>query len=242
MQHFPALRMVAALAAVLLISTGCGKKDGSTSKSSAPAEKEDWVQTADVTPEERVYLDYGRGVIESVAARSYSAFYDELSSHARARMSLNQFMPEEDEAAFAKREKQPKVNVALPEFEQLMIQTEQKFGQPLAPLDLHVHSSDPKILSGNTQGLDAIDAMFAIGNMPASIPAAIRKTSLRAKIKVSLSAEDLAKTAKAYEVSVEELQKDPDFQPYFTLKLVLVDEAGQLKVGYFEFLPPSMMD
>jgi hypothetical protein len=135
------------------------------------------------------------------------------------------------------------LNVGLPEFEQLMAQTEQKFGQPLAPLDLHVHSSDPKILSGaKAQGLDAIDTMFAIGNMPASIPAAIRKTSLRAKIKVSLSAEDLAKTAKAYEVSVEELQKDPDFQPYFSLKLVLVDEAGQLKVGYFEFLPPSMMD
>jgi len=38
------------------------------------------------------------------------------------------------------------------------------------------------------------------------------------------------------------LQKDPDFQPYFNLKVVLVEEASALRVGYFEFLPPSMLD
>jgi outer membrane PBP1 activator LpoA protein len=39
-----------------------------------------------------------------------------------------------------------------------------------------------------------------------------------------------------------ELQKDENFDPYFNLKIILVEEDGQLKVGYFEFLPPSMMD
>ena len=43
-------------------------------------------------------------------------------------------------------------------------------------------------------------------------------------------------------ISVEELKKREDFDPYFNLKVVLVEEGGQLKVGYFEFLPPSMMD
>jgi hypothetical protein len=41
---------------------------------------------------------------------------------------------------------------------------------------------------------------------------------------------------------VEELTKDENFDPYFNLKLVLVEEDGEFKVGYFEFLPPSMMD
>jgi hypothetical protein len=38
------------------------------------------------------------------------------------------------------------------------------------------------------------------------------------------------------------VQKSEDFDPYFNLKIVLVEEGGQLKIGYFEFLPPSMMD
>ncbi|HEX4696790.1 MAG TPA: hypothetical protein VH254_03880 [Candidatus Udaeobacter sp.] len=41
---------------------------------------------------------------------------------------------------------------------------------------------------------------------------------------------------------MEDLKKGEDFDPYFNLKIVLVDEAGQLKIGYFEFMPPSMMD
>jgi hypothetical protein len=41
---------------------------------------------------------------------------------------------------------------------------------------------------------------------------------------------------------VEELKKEEAFYPYLNLKVVLVEEDGELKVGYFEFLPPSMMD
>jgi hypothetical protein len=242
MQLTPALLGVAACAAVLSFSSGCGKR--STSDGSAQAaDKKDWVQTTDATPDERTYLTYGRSVIEAVANRDYAQFHNELSSHARARISLNQFAPEDEGAAFDKHEKQPRLNVSSPEFVKLMERTEAQLGQPQAPLDLHVHSTDAKALSGaKAQGIDAIDAMFAIGNMPASIPAAIRKASLRAKIAVQLSAAELAETAKAQSVSVEELQKDPDFRPYLTLKLVLVEEAEQLRVGYFEFLPPSMMD
>jgi hypothetical protein len=42
-------------------------------------------------------------------------------------------------------------------------------------------------------------------------------------------------------ITVEELKKSEDFDPYFNLKVVLVDDGGELKIGYFEF-PPSMMD
>ena len=43
-------------------------------------------------------------------------------------------------------------------------------------------------------------------------------------------------------ISVEDLKKSEDFDPYLNLKIVLVEEGGQLKIAYFEFLPPSMLD
>jgi len=84
--------------------------------------------------------------------------------------------------------------------------------------------------------------MFAIGNIPKLAPAAIRKASLRGSIRVELSPEELAEIAKRYEMTVDELVASEDFEPYLNLKLVIVDEDGSLRVGYFEFLPPSMMD
>lgn len=230
---------------VLLILSGCGKKNSSAGNSaSAAAQKEDWVQAEDASPAEKDYLEYGRKIVEGVSKRAYADLYAELSSHARARLSLNQFAPEDDEAAFARQEKQPRLNVALPEFQELMTRAEKRFGRPVKPLSLHVHTSDPVVLAGTKrEGLDALDVMFAIGNMPATIPAASRKASLRARIGVELTEEELAEAAKAYHTTVEELKKNEDFQPYLTLKLVLVTETeGQLRVGYFEFLPPSMMD
>ena len=52
----------------------------------------------------------------------------------------------------------------------------------------------------------------------------------------------LAKVAQQQGISVEQLKKDEDFDPYLNLKVALVEEGGQLKIGYFEFLPPSMLD
>ena len=84
--------------------------------------------------------------------------------------------------------------------------------------------------------------MFAIGAMPDWIPADIRRASLRGQIHTELSPQELANVAQRRGITVEELKKDQDFDPYFNLKVVLVEEAGQPKVGYFEFLPPSIMD
>jgi len=84
--------------------------------------------------------------------------------------------------------------------------------------------------------------MFVIGAMPKSIPTNIRKASLRTKVHTQLSDAEMAKTAKAMETTVEELKKDEDFDPYFNLKIVLIEESGELKVGYFECLPETMMD
>jgi len=57
-----------------------------------------------------------------------------------------------------------------------------------------------------------------------------------------LSPQEIERVAATEGTTVEELKKSPDFDPYFNIKVVLVEENGQLKVGYFEFLPPSMMD
>lgn len=238
-------RVVLVLAALYLLAA-CGRKSTDSASAAPKAEEKpnDWVQTEDTTPEQRTYLEHARGIVQAVAARDYAAFHAALSSHARARMSLNQLAPEDDDAAFDRNEKSPRRNVDLPAFLELMQRMEVRFGTPARPLGLHVHSTEPEVLSGaKKEGLDALDVMFAIGNMPKEIPAAVRKASLRARIGVELSAAQLAETAKAYNITVDELKKDADFQPYLTLKLVLVEDTdGQLRVGYFEFLPPSMMD
>ena len=82
--------------------------------------------------------------------------------------------------------------------------------------------------------------MFAIGMMLASIPVAIRKASLRSKLIVELSTEQLAESAKALQSTPERLNADSDSQPYITLKMVLLEEAGTPKIGYSEFLPPGI--
>ena len=87
-----------------------------------------------------------------------------------------------------------------------------------------------------------MDTMFAIGAMPEWIPADIRRASLRGQIHTELSAQELQNVAQRDGITVEELKKSDDFDPYLNLKVVLVDEDGQLKIGYFEFLPPSIWD
>jgi hypothetical protein len=59
---------------------------------------------------------------------------------------------------------------------------------------------------------------------------------------VTLTPAQLKEIAEHEGMTIEELQKSEDFAPYCNLKVVLVEEAGSLKVGYFEFTPPSMMD
>jgi len=237
----------AVVMAVALGLAGCGKRQpatGGSESSPSRAKSTDFVQSdSDTTDVEQHCLDFGRSVMLALAARNYEEFYGQLSSHAKAQMSLNQFAPEEDETKFERNEKMPRRNVALPEFLTLMAMAEKFHGSPQKPLNLHVHTSDPAVLAGTaTGGFEAIDVMFAIGNMPKLAPAAIRKASLRGSLGVELSTEQLAEMAKAYETTVDELVKMEDFQPYMNVKLVIVEEGDSLRVGYFELLPPSMMD
>jgi len=204
---------------------------GSTAEAESPADTP--------SPEERIYLQAARSFFDAVASRDYAAAYGQLSAHARARMSLNQFVPSEDDALFARQEAQPRRDVGAADFSTLMAAVEKEHGQPASVRHLQVFETDPEVLSGKGEKLDV---MFAIGNMPTNVPIDIRRASIRGQINTTLSNEQLTAVAKDLRTTVEELQKDPDFQPYFNLKLVLVEQEGSLQVAYFEFLPPSMLD
>jgi hypothetical protein len=234
--EIPVYLTLALIAGAVLIS-GCSHRSDSDSGSAEEA------LDADITPEERPHFDAARPFAEAIAARDYSKAYELLSSHAKARMSPSQFVSPDDEATHKKNEASAIQNPSAEQFARLMSTTESKCGKPAKLVELHVFSTDPVALSGKgSSAEDRLEAMFAIGMMPDSIPAAIRKASLRSKLIVELSPEDLAETAKVYETTPEKLKADPDFQPYVTLKMVLVEEAGALKVGHFEFLPPGIFD
>lgn len=202
------------------------------------------MQTEDLTEAEKSALFAAEPLARALAARDYGAVYDKLSTEAHARMSLNQFNPAEDDAEFDRFEANAEKNITRDRFIALMARTEAAFGRPVELINLHVHSSDPAelFLKPGADGMDQLSVMLAVGNMPAAIPANIRRASIRGQIKVELSPEELAKVAAAYGMTTQELAADPDFQPYMNIKLVVIDDAGTLKVGYFEFLPASMMD
>lgn len=234
-QFLAFVRLAVLLCAVASI-TACGRK----AENSRP-EREASLD-AEVTAEERPYFDAAKPFVEAIAARDYIKAYGLLSSHAKARMSPNQFVPPEDDAAHKKNEASAVANPSPEQFIQLLSATEMEYGKPAKLGELQVFSTDPVTLSGKGKSAEEkLDAMFAIGMMPDSTPAAIRKASLRSKLIVALSKEQLAETAKALETTPEKLKTDPDFQPYITLKMVLLEESG-FKIGYFEFLPPGIFD
>lgn len=230
----PALGILAVLS--LLLAPGCGG-GGKKTVAASTAEQEDAVK-----PEEKPFIDAAKPFYAAIGERDFAKAYEMLSTYARARMSVNQFEPNPNDAAFKNNEDHPLKDVTAAKFAELAGKLNKPFGTPKGVGHLSVFSTDAAVLSRKSkETTGALDSMFAIGNMPESIPANIRKASLRGQILTELSPEDLAKAAQAEGMSVEELKKNPDFCPHFTLKVVLIEEGGELKVGYFECLP-SMFD
>jgi hypothetical protein len=238
-------RPVAILIALILppISlTSCGRTGSDGEKKTTQKSEDDFLDK-DAKPDERKYLIAAKPFFVAVANRKYADAYALLSAHAKARMSFNQFTPAEEQTTFQQYESSPYSNVTAAQFAYLMQYVEAARGTPRAPKMLSVFSTDPDVLNRRSkEQFGAMDSMFAIGAMPDWIPANIRRASLRGQIHTELSPQELQNEAQREGISVEELKKSPDFDPYFNLKVVLVEEGGQLKVGYFEFLPPSIMD
>jgi hypothetical protein len=232
------------VAAILLptILTSCGEKTQGGKAKTAQKSEDDFLDK-DAKPDERKYLVAAKPFFIAIANRKYADAYALLSSYARARMSFNQFTPAEEQATFQQYESNPYMNVTAEQFAYLMQYVEAARGAPRAPKMLSVFSTDPDVLNRRSrEQFGAMDSMFAIGTMPDWIPADSRRASLRGQIHTELSPQELQRAAQQEGISVEELQKDENFDPYLNLKVVLVEEGGELKVGYFEFLPPSMLD
>ena len=231
-----AMKLIIPLCSVAVICaalSGCGLKTEADARAKSSNADE-----SDMSPEERQFVAAAEPFLKAIAARSYDHAYGQLSSHARARMSSAQFVPP-DLPERAPGRPSITLNATAQDFALLMQRVEREHGLPNAVKNAHVFSTDVAVLSG--QG-DALESMFAIGGMPSSVPVGIRKASIRCQIGTKLTPEQLKEVAKEAEITPEELLQSADFDPYFNLKLVLVEEAGVLRVGYFEFMPPSMFD
>jgi hypothetical protein len=228
----------ASLAILAMSIPGCGKSENVEARASSHHEIGEGI-----TPAERPYFDAAKPFVEAIAARDYPKAYEYLSSHARAHASPNQFVAPDDDATTRRNELAAVRNLTAERFAQMLVPTEKEYGKPTKLLDLQVFSTDPVTLSGKGTSVEnKLDSMFAIGMMPELVPSNIRKASLRSKLMVEPSPQQLAEAAKGQQTTPEKLKSDPDYQPYLNLKVVLVEEAGALKVGYFEFLPPGIMD
>jgi hypothetical protein len=236
---------IAILSAALLLPlflTSCGKKGQAGDKKTVQKSEDDFLDK-DAKPDERKYLLAAKPFFIAVANRKYADAYALLSSHARARMSLDQFKPSEQDSDSQQSQSYLFDNVTADQFAYLMQYVEAAHGAPRAPKMLHVFSTNPDVLNRRSkEQFGAMDSMFAIGAMPDWIPADIRRASLRGQIHTDFSPQELQNVAQREGISVEDLKKSGDFDPYFNLKIVLVEEGGQLKIGYFEFLPPSIWD
>ncbi|HMF46277.1 MAG TPA: hypothetical protein VKE29_06350 [Candidatus Udaeobacter sp.] len=239
-----ACRLALAAAAILLplFLTSCGKNSQAGKKKTVQKSEDDFLDK-DAKPDERKYLLAAKPFVIAVANRKYADAYALLSRYAIARMSLEQFKPSEQDSDVQQNQAYVFDNVTPEQFAYLMQYVEAAHGAPRAPKMLHVFSTNPDVLNRRSkEQFGAIDSMFAIGAMPEWIPADIRRASLRGQIHTELSPQELENVAQREGISVEDLKKSDDFDPYFNLKVVLVEEGGQLKIGYFEFLPPSILD
>jgi hypothetical protein len=236
------LAFVTAAMLLPLLVTSCGKKGQAGEKKTVQKSEDDFLDK-DAKPDERKYLLAAKPFFIAVANRKYADAYALLSRYAIARMSLEQFKPSEQGSDAQQNQAYVFDNVTAEQFAYLMQYVEAAHGAPRAPKMLLVYSTDPDVLNRRSkEQFGAVDSMFAVGAIPDWIPAEIRKASLRGQIHTELSPQELQNVAQREGINVEELKKSEDFDSYFNVKLVLVEEGGQLSVGYFEFLPPSIWD
>ena len=238
-------RRLAILFGAILLSmalTSCGKKNQEGEKKTVQKSEDDFLDK-DAKPDERKYILAAKPFFIAVANRKYADAYALISMYAITRMSLDQFKPAEQDSDSQQNQSYAFDNVTAEQFAYLMQYVEAAHGTPRAPKMLHVFSTDPDVLNRRSkEQFGGMDSMFAIGAMPDWIPADIRRASLRGQIHTELSPQELQNVAQREGISVEDLKKSADFDPYFNLKIVLVEEGGHLKIAYFEFLPPSIWD
>ncbi|HTI50228.1 MAG TPA: hypothetical protein VL475_04730 [Planctomycetaceae bacterium] len=256
--RFPPVRgnrhycLILSITALLPFSTGCDASihsDGATQTSDGKPVDPFTAAAQDAEAGERPYIEASRPILTAVAARDYGMLYGLLSSHALAKVNTQQFGPGNSDPGQPQSPPTVLQNLSQEQFAEWMKTMEKRLGVPESVDHLSVQSIDPRVLSGKGE---ALDVMFAIGGMPPEIPAEIRKASIRAAIQCRLRDELVRQIATDLKITEDQVRSgkwpendqgyDPDERPYLNLKFVLVEEDGRLKVGYFEFMPPSMLD
>src|SRR6476660_418353 len=200
-----AWRLAIVSAAILLpvLLTGCGK--GQEGEKNTAQKSEDDFLDKDAKPDERKYLLAAKPFFIAVASRKYADAYALLSSYARARMSLEQFTPAQQDSDSQQNQSYAFDNVTAEQFAYLMQYVEAAHGAPRAPKMLHVFSTDPDVLNGRSkEQFGAMDSMFAIGAMPEWIPADIRPAKFARANPYELSPQELEKVAATEGITVEE--------------------------------------
>jgi hypothetical protein len=226
-----------------LLSPAGGKQQAAESDA---APKDVFAAAAeDAEPGERPYLEAVRPMLEAIAKRDYKGLYGHLSSHAVEKVDSFQFVPPADPSAS---EGESLENLTEEEFVEWMGKMQQQLGEPHSVQSVYVETVDPQVLAGKG---DRLEVLMAIGGMPEEIPEQIRKAAIRAAIRCQLDAASTKMVAAEMGISEAEVRAgrwpegkslDEEQWPYLNLKLVLVEEERKLKIGYFEFMPPSVWD
>ena len=114
---------------VLLMS--CGKQGQEGEKKTVQQSEDDFLDK-DAKPDERKYLLAAKPFFVAVANRKHADAYALLSSHARARMSLDQFKPAEQDSDVQQNQSYAFDNVTAEQFAYLMQYVEAAHGAPRA--------------------------------------------------------------------------------------------------------------
>jgi len=173
-------------------------------------------------PAEIPLLKAARPFADAIAAGNHEAAFAELSPLALANAYRDQFVPAPEEV-----QRRTSVSpLTLESFRELMAESAKVLGTPKKRDHMYVDSRDAEALAGRG---DAIERMFTLGGTPDGVTASLRRAALRATIAVK-------------HPDVPEEDAEDGEGPYLNLRIILTEEDGKLRVGYFELMPPSILD
>jgi hypothetical protein len=184
-----------------VILCACGKSGTDSSGSAGDSEKEEHY-----SKDEKPFVAAAQPFMAALVKQDHAAAYALLSSHAKAAMTLEQFTAANNKS-----------------FTEL--------GTPISLGDIYGIETDKDVLAGpdHVTGADNVEkgvnrllAFDAVGTMPDSIPAAIRRASIKGDI-------------------VFGKEKEGDELSYI-VTVVLVDDGGKLRVGHYWFRNRTMLD
>jgi predicted Zn finger-like uncharacterized protein len=172
-------------------------------------------------PEDIPLIKAARPFADAISTGNHEAAFAELSPLALANAYRDQFVPPDDN----EKQRTSIAPLTIESFKEQMAESEKVLGKPKKIEHMYVDSRDPEVLSGRG---DAIERMLVMGGTPDGVTASARRACLHVRIDV----------------------KHPDFPdesedgdgPYLNMRVIVTEEDGELRVGYFELRPPSILD